>query len=88
MPENPSGAVSMPYNLEAEQSVLGSILVDPDCMEDVVSIVKQEYFYLPQHKAIFGSMMAMFTGSNAKIDPVVIADALAKEGLYDEAGGR
>lgn len=78
----------MPYSLEAEQAVLGSILINPDCMEDVVSIVKQDYFYLPQHKAIFASMMAMYTGSKAKIDPVVIADALAKEGLYDDAGGR
>ena len=88
MPTNNSGAAAMPYSLEAEQAVLGSILIDPECMEDVVSIVKQDYFYLPQHKAIFSSMMAMFTGSKAKIDPVVIADALAKEGLYDAAGGR
>lgn len=83
-----SGTAAMPYSLEAEQAVLGSILIDPECMEDVVSIVKQDYFYLPQHKAIFSSMMAMFTGSKAKIDPVVIADSLAKEGLYDDAGGR
>lgn len=88
MPNNNVGSASMPYSLEAEQAVLGSILINPDCMEDVVSIVKQDYFYLPQHKAIFASMMAMYTGSKAKIDPVVIADALAKEGLYDDAGGR
>lgn len=88
MPNNNTGSASMPYSLEAEQAVLGSILINPDCMEDVVSIVKQDYFYLPQHKAIFASMMAMYTGSKAKIDPVVIADALAKEGLYDDAGGR
>ncbi len=88
MPINNTGSVSMPYSLEAEQAVLGSILIEPECMEDVVSIVKQEYFYLPQHRSIFGSMMAMFTGSKARIDPVVIADSLAKEGLYDDAGGR
>lgn len=77
-----------PYNLDAEQSVLGSILVDPSCMETVVAIVKQDYFYLPQHRTIFGVMMQMYTGSNTHIDPVVIADALAKDGHYDEAGGR
>lgn len=79
---------SLPYSLEAEQAVLGSILIEPDCMERVVTIVKQEYFFLPQHRAIFGSMMSMYTGSKAKIDPVVIADLLTKEGHYDSAGGR
>ena len=54
----------------------------------MVEHVKQEYFFLPAHRAIFGSMLSMFTGSKAKIDPVVIADVLAKEGLYDTAGGR
>lgn len=79
---------SLPYSLEAEQSVLGSILIEPDCMERVVTIVKQDYFFLPQHRAIFGSMMSMFSGSKASIDPVVIADLLTKEGHYDTAGGR
>lgn len=79
---------SLPYSLEAEQSVLGSILIEPDCMERVVSIVKQEYFFLPQHRAIFGAMMSMYSGSKASIDPVVIADLLTKEGHYDTAGGR
>lgn len=79
---------SLPYSLEAEQSVLGSILIEPDCMERVVTIVKQDYFFLPQHRAIFGAMMSMFSGSKASIDPVVIADLLTKEGYYDTAGGR
>ncbi|MCC8016706.1 MAG: replicative DNA helicase [Clostridiales bacterium] len=83
-----SGSAALPYSLEAEQAVLGSILIDSDCMEEVVTIIKQEYFYLPQHRVIFGSMMSMFTGSKAKIDPVVIADALVKEGQYDVSGGR
>lgn len=88
MPQTNSGNTALPYSLEAEQAVLGSILIDPECMEEVVSIVKQEYFFLPQHRAIFSSMMSMFTGSKAKIDPVVIADVLAKEGHYDLSGGR
>ncbi|MDE6506429.1 MAG: replicative DNA helicase, partial [Eubacterium sp.] len=76
------------YSLEAEQAVLGAVLTDPECMEEVTNRVKQEYFYLPQHRVIFGSMLSMYTGSKAKIDPVVIADVLAKEGQYDVAGGR
>lgn len=78
----------MPYNLEAEQSVLGSILLDSSCMEEVIQHLKAESFYLPQHRAIFGAMLSMYTSSQAQIDPVLIADVLAKEGHYDEAGGR
>ena len=89
MPDmNTSNSITLPYSLEAEQAVLGAVLTDPECMEDVTNRVKQEYFYLPQHRAIFGSMLSMYTGSKAKIDPVVIADVLAKEGQYDVAGGR
>ncbi len=89
MPDmNTSNSITLPYSLEAEQAVLGAVLTDPECMEDVTNRVKQEYFYLPQHRVIFGSMLSMYTGSKAKIDPVVIADVLAKEGQYDVAGGR
>ncbi len=88
MPELNNTLTPLPYSLQAEQAVLGSILVDSDCMEKVATIVKPEYFYLPQHRVIFGSMMTMFTGSSAKIDPVVIADVLVKEGHYDLSGGR
>lgn len=79
--------VNKPFNLEAEQSVLGSVLVDSSCMEEVVSQINAECFYLPQHNAIFSAMMLMYTNSKA-IDPVIIADTLAKQGLYDTAGGR
>lgn len=84
---NVSSGIAMPYNLEAEQSVLGSVLVDPECMEIVVSDINADAFYMPQHRAIFSAMMLMYMGSKA-IDPVIIADALTKEGHYDTAGGR
>ena len=88
MPDVNNNLTPLPYSLQAEQAVLGSVLVDSDCMEKVATIVKPEYFFLPQHRVIFGSMMTMFTGSSAKIDPVVIADVLVKEGHYDTSGGR
>ena len=84
---NVTGNVTMPFSLEAEQSVLGSILIDNECMEIVASEINVECFYLPQHKAIFSAMMLMYTSSKA-IDPVIIADALTKDGHYDTAGGR
>lgn len=78
---------SMPYNLEAEQSVLGSMLIDPECISTVISEINTDAFFLPQHKAIFNAMMVMNMASKP-IDPILIADTLAKEGHYDTAGGR
>lgn len=88
MPDNNISNTMMPYNLEAEMAVLGAVLTDSDCMELIISKVKAEYFYLPEHQIIFASMVTMYTGSKAKIDPVVIADVLVKEKMYDKAGGR
>lgn len=78
----------VPFSLEAEQSVLGAILVKSECIETVLNILKPDYFYLPQHKSIFSSMITMFTGGSGNIDPVVLADVLTKEGVYDKTGGR
>lgn len=77
----------VPFNLEAEQSVLGCILMDAECMEEAVAEINAESFYLPQHKAIFSAMMLMYTKSKA-IDPVVLVDTLTKSGKYDVSGGR
>ncbi|MCC8072970.1 MAG: replicative DNA helicase [Clostridiales bacterium] len=89
MAENISSlsGVNMPFNLEAEQSVLGCIFVEPSCMKDVIIHINADCFYMPQHRAIFSTMMLLDNNSKG-IDPVIIADALAKEGLYDVSGGR
>ena len=76
-----TGGVALPYNLEAEQSVLGCILLNSGCMEEVLMHLKAENFYLPQHRAIFGAMLSMYTSSQANIDPVLIADVLAKRDI-------
>ena len=53
-----------------------------------ISFLKQDYFFLEQHRIIYGSMLSMFSFTETKIDPVVIADALVKSGRFDTAGGR
>ena len=89
MPDyNNINSTTLPYSLEAEQAVLGAVLNDSESLEKILPVLKAEYFYLPQHRVIYASMIAMFTGSKAQIDPVVIADALVKDGHYDLAGGR
>ncbi len=79
--------VNLPYSLEAEQAVLGAILMEPSCINQAVIYVKSEYFYLPQHKAIF-SIMQNIDAAGGKIDPLIILEALKKDQIYDDAGGK
>ena len=77
----------LPYSVEAEQSVLGSILVDPTCLNEIAVQIKTDYFYLPQHKSIYTAMSSMYELSQT-IDFVSLLEKLKKDGVYDEAGGK
>lgn len=77
----------MPFNLEAEQAVLGSVLIDPACIPIVLDNVKVEYFYLPQHQAIF-SIMVSIDAVGGQIDPLIVLEELRKDQVYDEADGK
>lgn len=78
---------ALPYSLEAEQAVLGSILIDPACMTQVQVIISSEHFFLPQHKAIFNAMAAI-EAVGGKIDPLIVLDSLVKDNVYDTASGK
>lgn len=77
----------LPYSVEAEQSVLGSVLIDPKCLNDVAVQVKPDYFYIPQHKEIYKAISSMYELSQT-IDFVSLLEKLKKDGVYDEAGGK
>ncbi len=79
--------IQMPYSLEAEQAVLGSILVDPSCLSQAAVFVNPESFFLPQHQSIFAAMLTI-DSMGSKIDPLVILQTLVQEGVYDNASGR
>ncbi len=79
--------MNLPYSLEAEQAVLGSVLKDPRCMPTVLINLKSDYFYMPQHKAIFAAFVQL--DANAQpIDPLVVLEMLKKDGVYDDAAGK
>lgn len=84
---NELSAQPLPFSTEAEQSVLGSILIDPESILQVGDILKADYFYIPQHRAIFLAMTEMFEFNNA-IDFVTLLERLKINGTYDEAGGK
>lgn len=73
----------MPFSLEAEQSVLGSILINPDCFSEIATEVKSNDFYLETHKEIYLSMQDLFL-KNRTIDLVTLIDTLVKRGVYDK----
>ena len=77
----------LPYSLEAEQAVLGAILIDPKCLSEVAVSLNRDFFYLPQHKEIYSAMSSMYELSQT-IDFVALLERLKRDGVYDEAGGK
>ena len=72
-----------PQSLEAEQAVLGSILIDSRCVADVVGIVTPDDFYMKQNREIFETIYTMFNFSQT-IDPVTVLDKMKELGLYQD----
>ena len=72
-----------PQALEAEQSVLGSMLIDERCVPDVVGMLQPEDFYLRQNREIYETIYTMFNFSE-KIDPVTVLNKMKERGVYDE----
>ena len=70
-----------PQSLEAEQSVLGSILIDSQCITDVIGVLRPEDFYLQQNREIYEAIYTMFNFSQS-IDPVTVLDKMREMGVY------
>ncbi len=76
----------LPYNLEAEQSLLGSILIDLDLQFDIMSEVSERDFLPESHKMIFSAMKKLFA-ENKPVDIVTLSDKMEGEGTLEKAGG-
>ena len=74
-------ARQQPHSLEAEQSVLGSILIDSRCVSDVIGVVQPSDFYLRQNQEIFEVIYSMFNLAQA-IDPVTVLDKMREAGVH------
>ena len=73
----------LPHSLEAEQSVLGSILIDSRCLTEVIGILRPEDFYLQQNREIYETIYTMFNFSQT-IDPVTVLDKMRELGVYHD----
>lgn len=76
----------MPFSLEAEQSVLGSILIDPESFTAIADIITSDDFFLEEHRSIYTAMRSLFM-KNREIDPVILINTLVEDGIYDKSGG-
>jgi replicative DNA helicase len=75
-----------PQNLEAEKSLLGSILWDNEILHDIVAVVRPEDFYRDTHQLIFAAIRDMYEGRKG-IDAVTLAEELEKRGQFEQVGG-
>ena len=74
---------NLPYSLEAEQSVLGSILIDPEKLSDVMNIIKSPaVFYTKAHQELFSLMLKMF-GESKPIDFVTLLEEANRASVFD-----
>ena len=76
----------LPFSMPAEQSLLGSILIDPVSLSEVADALTAEDFYLTEHKQIYLAMHELFL-TNKEIDVVTLIDMLVVKGIYDKSGG-
>jgi len=75
-----------PNNTEAEQAVLGAILLDSDSIGTVLQYVRAESFYTIAHQKIFQAVVDLYNGGH-RVDLLVISEHLRQEGLLDSVGG-
>jgi len=76
-------AKQVPYSIEAEQAVLGSMLIDPKRIPEVMEVLKQEDFYLENNRILYEAMQKMFLESRS-VDPVTVLDEVKLMGYRDE----
>ena len=77
----------LPHSVEAEQAVLGSMLIDPRCVPEVIDKLRVEDFYLRQNREIYETIYSMFNYS-LTIDPVTVLENMKRSGYYDENQSR
>ncbi len=78
---------NLPYSLETEQAVIGSILINPECVSVVLSQIKPDYFYIPQHRAIMDAIVVLDT-LGSRIDALTVLDKMSADKSFDKENGK
>jgi replicative DNA helicase len=81
-------ARTMPESLAAEAAVLGSMLIEPECIGDVVELLERDAFYRMEHRYIFDALISLYEkNKGVGIDAVLLRDELARNSRLEDAGG-
>jgi len=75
-----------PHNIEAEQSVLGSMLLDKDAIAEVTEILKGDEFYKESHKILFDTIVEIYE-KDEPVDTITVIDLLKSRNLLEAVGG-
>ena len=79
-------AKTMPYSLEAEQAVIGSVLIDRRCLNTIVEKVSADDFYYEQNKIVFTAVVSL-SAQSKPIDLVTVGEELERESQLSAIGG-
>ena len=85
-PDEPSRLRVPPHNLEAEQSLLGAMLLSEHAVSAAATIVGADDFYKPAHRHIFDAIQALYA-SGRGVDPLTVAEELDRVGVLESVGG-
>ncbi len=77
----------VPQSLQAEQAVIGSMLIDPACIPDVLKDARAEHFYNKINRDIFETVFAMFN-YGMTIDPITVMEQMRERGVFQEESTR
>ena len=75
-----------PQSIEAEQSVLGALLIDRDAVVEVAEVLRAEDFYRNHHGTIYGAIIQLYE-RREPVDIVTVSEVLAREGTLEQVGG-
>ncbi|MEG4294559.1 replicative DNA helicase [Microcoleus sp. C2C3] len=76
----------MPMNVEAEEAILGGILIDPDAISRIADLLQPEYFAIPSHQRIFSAAMTLLTQGYSS-DLMTVTTWLTDHGQLEGVGG-
>ena len=85
-PDEPSRLRVPPHHLEAEQSLLGAMLLSEHAVSAAATIVGADDFYKPAHRHIFDAIQALYA-SGRGVDPLTVAEELDRVGVLESVGG-
>jgi replicative DNA helicase len=77
----------LPQNIDAEQGVLGSIIIDPEALDKVIRFLRSDDFYRDAHRQLYASIVRVSADQNTPADFISICDDLERRGQLEDVGG-